>query len=214
MMAGKSNTKMQPTEPTRTDRIVTPKALPKRRVEDIPEPPRARWIAVITIPNRETDANRSIRDARFWTFYPQRIPIVRHARQEQEGKRPVAYLPGYLFVHLMPRQDWTVIEQRPGVARVLTGSDGNPMLLPDKDIASIMSLADSHGVIREPPKPAALRVVFDVGERVKIVEGPFSSFHAVVTDGVDTDGYLGVDADVFRGPTPMRLPAGWVKRVP
>jgi len=211
-MANRKGKRMQAAEMvTPTDRIVVPRALPKRRVEDIPEPPRARWIAVITIPNREIDANRSIRDARFWTFYPQRLVPVRHARTVDH--RAIAYLPGYVFAHMLPRQDWTVLEDKPGVLRVLMGRDGNPVLLPDRDVASLMAIATPDGLIKDPPKPAALRVIFDVGERVKIVEGPFASFHAVVTDGVDTDGYLGVDADVFRGPTPMRLPAGWVKRV-
>lgn len=199
----------------RVNEPVIPKGhlpLPKRRVEDIPEPPRARWIAVITAPNRELDVHRFVRGARFWSFYPQRFPIVRHARQEHEGKNPVAYLPGYVFVQILPRQDWTVIEERPGVIRVLKDAVGNPYLLPDREIAALQSLATDDGLIRKPPKPAALRVIYDRGERVRIVEGPFAGFEAVVTDGVDGEGYLGVEAEVFRQPTPMRLEAGWVKR--
>jgi len=187
--------------------------LPKRRVEDIPEPPRARWIAVIAAPNREIDVNRAIRDERFWTFYPQRLPTIRHARQEGEGKRPIAYLPGYVFVQILPRQDWTIIEDRPHVIRVLKAVDGNPYRLPDREMASLIALAEPDGLIRTPPKPPSLRIIFDPGERVRIMEGPFAGFEAVVTDGVDSDGYLGVEAEVFRQPTPMRLEAGWVKRI-
>lgn len=195
---------------TQTDRIVVPRTLPKRRVEDIPEPPRARWIAVITAPNRERDANLHLRQARFWTFYPQRLVRTTHARKETD--RAVAYLTGYVFAQVLPRQDWTVIEDLPGVACILTAGNGNPVHLHDRDMASLMAIAEPDGLVKSPPKPAALRVIYDPGERVRIVEGPFASFTATVTDGVDTDGYLGVDAEVFSQATPMRLPAGWVKR--
>lgn len=186
--------------------------LPRRRVEDIPEPPRARWIAVITAPNREIDVHRSIRDARLWSFYPHRLPTIRHARQEAEGKRPVAYLPGYVFANILPRQDWTIIEDRPHVIRVLRNDSGNPYLLPDREMAMLVAKADPNGLIRTAPEPPPLRVIFDPGERVRIMEGPFAGFEAVITDGVDNDGYIGVEAEVFRQPTPMRLEAGWVKR--
>lgn len=186
--------------------------LPKRRVEDVPEPPRARWIAVITAPNRELDVHRTVREAKFWTFYPQRFPIVRSGRQERDGKRPVAYLPGYVFAQVMPRQDWTIIEDRPHVVRILKDVDGNPYRLPDREIAALVAMAEPDGLIRKQPKPPALRVIFDPGERVRIMEGPFAGFEAVVLDGVDSEGYLGVEAEVFRQPTPMRLEAGWVKR--
>jgi transcription antitermination factor NusG len=186
--------------------------IPKRRVEDIPEPPRARWIAVVTAPNRELDVHRSIRDAKFWSFYPQRFPTIRHARYERDGKCPVAYLPGYVFVQILPRQDWTIIEAKPHVIRVLRATDGDPYRLPDREIAALIAIAEPDGLIRTRPKPPPLRIVFDPGERVRIMEGPFAGFEAMVTEGVDSDGYLGVEAEVFRQPTPMRLEAGWVKR--
>lgn len=180
----------------------------RRRLGDLPQPQRARWMAVHSNARQEATANFHIREAGFWTFYPVRMVRVRHARQEEDVLRP--YLPRYVFVQIMPRQDWNVINRLPGVSTIVYGTDG-PLLIHDKDMASLISLADPDGLIKEPPKPPGLRIVLDIGDHVRVEEGPFSGFTAIV-EGLDTGGSLSISIDIFGRPTPVTLPIGWVSR--
>lgn len=180
----------------------------RRRLGDLHQPARARWLAVHSNARQEATANFHIREAGFWTFYPVRLVRTRHARKEEDTLRP--YLPRYVFVQIMPGQDWTRINFLPGVSTVVFGRDG-PLLIHDRDMAGLIARADPDGLIKDPPKPAGVRVIFDVGDHVRVDEGPFQGFTARV-DALDSGGMISISIDIFGRPTPVSLPIGWVSR--
>ncbi len=171
-------------------------------------PPRVRWMAIQTVPRQEGLANWHLRDVGFWTFYPVMLKTIKHARQTSEQLRP--YLPGYVFAQCMPHQNWAVAAGARGVQSVVANDDG-PVWVRDHDMVALMALADPDGLVKAPSKPASTRMLLDVGDRVRLDEGPFTGFLAVVDD-IDSDSQITVTIDILGRPTPMTMPAGWVSR--
>lgn len=194
---------------TQTRRIVEPRRIPRRPLAGLPEPKRARWIAVHTGPRMEATANFHLYQAGFWTFFPQELKRVCHARKEEDVLRP--YLPRYVFVHLQLRQDWNAINVLPGVSTVIFGAQG-PLLIADRDMAILVAMADPDGLIHEPEKPPALRIMWEAGTPVRVCQGPFSSFPGTV-EGLDNDGRVRVSVEIFGRPTPVSLATDWVTRL-
>jgi transcription antitermination factor NusG len=183
----------------------------RRKIEDLPDPPRAKWIAVHTEAGQEHTANFHLRQAKFWTFFPVEMRRVRHARRETDVKR--AYLSRYVFVQLLPSQDWNIIQRLPGVSTVAYGSDG-PLVIPDRQMAALLLLARPDGLVTRKPPPAPLRIILDPGDEVRVLDGPFAGCTGTVNEaGVDREGNVHLDLQVFRQPTPTTVPAGWVRKL-
>ena len=90
------------------------------------------------------------------------------------------FFPGYILVKMeMNNQSWHLIQDQPKVTAFL-GSQGKPMPITEKEATRIINQV-AEGVER--PKP---RITFEIGEQVRVADGPFSSFNGFVED-VDED---------------------------
>src|SRR5438046_6326908 len=82
--------------------------------------------------------------------------------------------PGYILVNMiMSDESWYVVRNTPGVTSFV-GSGNKPVPLQEKEISAIQRQSE-----REPPK---IRVDFQIGEAVRVVDGPFTDFHGKVDD--------------------------------
>ncbi|MCP4306586.1 MAG: hypothetical protein GY788_17290 [bacterium] len=187
------------------------KRLALRKVSDLPEPPRAKWHAVHTKARSEELVNLLLRERGWWTFYPQRLTTVTHARKADEVLRP--YLPRYVFLSALPHQDVFDVNELPGVSTVLW-STGGPLVIADRDIAVMQAGADRDGVIRYGPAEETPRIEFEPGTKLRVQQGPFVGFEGEVIAMETSAGaeYVALVLEFLGGPTKASLPVSWVAR--
>jgi transcriptional antiterminator NusG len=113
--------------------------------------------------------------------------------------------PGYILVNMiMSDESWYVVRNTPGVTSFV-GSGNKPVPLQDREIKSIQKQIKA-----EAPK---VRVEYQVGENVRVIDGPFSDFHGKV-DEINADkGKLKVLVNMFGRETPVELDLLQVERL-
>ena len=86
------------------------------------------------------------------------------------------------------------------------GTAGTPVPVPEKEIDKIM------GRIKEGSLVPKTQVSFDVGEQVKVCEGPFASFSGLVEEVDEEKSRLKVSVSIFGRPTPIDLEYNQVEK--
>jgi len=113
--------------------------------------------------------------------------------------------PGYILVKMKMSDDsWYVVRNTPGVTSFV-GSGNKPVPLTEKEVKSIL-----RQMKQEAPK---IRVEFQVGESVRVVDGPFTDFHGKVDEINPEKGKLKVLVNMFGRETPVELDLLQVEKV-
>ena len=86
------------------------------------------------------------------------------------------------------------------------GTAGNPVPVPTKEIDKIM------GRIEEGTLAPANLITFDIGEQVRVCEGPFASFSGLVEEVDEEKSRLKVSVSIFGRPTPIDLEYNQVEK--
>src|ERR1700753_3389528 len=117
------------------------------------------------------------------------------------------FFPGYVLVKMdLPDEAYPLIKNPPKVPGFL-GSGSKPMPVSDKEVARIIG-AIEEGVER--PKPT---IRFEIGETVRVTDGPFQSFSGVVEQVDEERARLRVTVSIFGRATPVELEYGQVEKV-
>jgi len=120
-------------------------------------------------------------------------------RQGQKVTSKRKFFPGYLLVEMeMNDETWHIVSGTPKVSGFL-GSGGKPQPMPPQEVAAIRQQVE-EGIERPRPK-----ILFDVGDAVRVVDGPFASFNGVVEEVMEDKGKLKVSVSIFGRPTPVEL---------
>jgi transcriptional antiterminator NusG len=126
----------------------------------------------------------------------------------KDGKRrhvQKRIFPGYILVKMkMSDESWYVVRNTPGVTSFV-GSGNKPVPLQEKEVKSIL-----RQMKQEAPK---IRVEFQVGESVRVVDGPFTDFHGKVDEINPEKGKLKVLVNMFGRETPVELDLLQVEKV-
>ena len=131
----------------------------------------------------------------------------------KRGKKVQAerkFMPGYVLAKLAMNDDvYHLVKNTPKVTGFL-GSSGRPQPITDAEAARILNTKEEAAVAQ--PK-AKLKVDYDIGDSVKVLEGPFASFNGVVEE-LDFDrGRVKVSVSIFGRATPVELEFEQVERV-
>src|SRR4051812_12126830 len=116
------------------------------------------------------------------------------------------FFPGYVLVKMdLSDEAYHLIKNTPKVTGFL-GSASKPMPVSDKEVARIIG-AIEEGVER--PKPT---IRFEIGEAVRVTDGPFQSFSGTVEQVDEDRARLRVTVSIFGRATPVELEYGQVEK--
>jgi transcriptional antiterminator NusG len=117
------------------------------------------------------------------------------------------FFPGYILVQMEMSDDtWHLIKSTPKVTGFVGGTATKPTPISDKEVQNILDQI-REGV--EKPKP---KVLFEVGEAVRVKEGPFTDFHGNVEEVNYDKSKLRVAVMIFGRSTPVELDFGQVEK--
>jgi transcriptional antiterminator NusG len=117
------------------------------------------------------------------------------------------FFPGYILVQMeMTDETWHLVKSTPKVTGFIGGSAMRPTPVPDKEVEAILNQV-KEGV--EKPKP---KVLFEVGENVRVTEGPFTDFNGTVEEVNYDKSKLRVSVLIFGRATPVELDFGQVEK--
>ena len=86
------------------------------------------------------------------------------------------------------------------------GTTGQPVPVSDKEIDKILGNIKEGSLVPEPS------ITFDIGEQVKVCEGPFASFTGLVEEIDEEKSRLKVSVSIFGRPTPIELEYNQVEK--
>ena len=117
------------------------------------------------------------------------------------------FFPGYVLVEMeMTDESWHLVKNIPKVTGFLGGSAMRPTPISEKEVQTIMDQMQA-GV--EKPRP---KVLFEVGEVVRVKEGPFTDFTGMVEEVNYDKNKIRVAVTIFGRATPVELDFGQVEK--
>ncbi|MCB2263407.1 MAG: transcription termination/antitermination protein NusG [Candidatus Thiosymbion ectosymbiont of Robbea hypermnestra] len=166
-----------------------------------------RWYVIHAYSSFEAQVKRSLeerikRAGMGDLFGPVLVPTeeVVEMRGGQQRKSERKFFPGYVLVKMELTNDtWHLVKGVPRVLGFIGGTGDRPAPIPDKQAEAILHRVQ-EGV--EKPRP---KVLYEPGEVVRVVEGPFADFDGVVEEVDYEKSRLKVSVLIFGRSTPVDL---------
>jgi transcription termination/antitermination protein NusG len=137
------------------------------------------------------------------------IVPVENITEVRKGKKKTGekkIFPGYIFIKMqLDNATWNMVKNIPSVGGFLGGS-GKPVSIPEKEVMRVLKQVEEGAVAKE------VELTFDIGEIVKIVEGPFETFTGVVDEIDNIRKRLKISVSIFGRPTPVDLEFNQVEK--
>lgn len=175
---------------------------------------KARWYVLHVYSGFENKVAQSIREqaeiqGKAEMFEEVLVPTeeVVEVRRGSKVNAERKFFPGYVLLKMvMNDETWHLVKSTPKVTGFL-GGQGKPLPISQKEAERIMQQVQ-EGIDR--PKPS---VVYEIGEQVRVKEGPFASFNGLVEDVDEEKARLKVSVTIFGRSTPVELEYGQVEKL-
>ena len=129
-------------------------------------------------------------------------------RMGQQRKSERKFFPGYVLVQMeLNDQTWHLVKNVPRVLGFIGGSSDKPSPITEKEAMTILNRVE-EGVNK--PKP---KVLFEVGEVVRIIDGPFKEFNGSIEEVNYEKSRLRVSVLIFGRGTPVELEFNQVEKI-
>jgi transcriptional antiterminator NusG len=154
---------------------------------------------------REQAKQRNLEDHFEQVLVPTETVVeVRRGRKVNAERK---FFPGYVLVKMdLTDEVYHLIKNTPKVTGFL-GTDNKPMPISEAEAGRILQQVQ-EGVER--PKPS---ISFEIGENVRVSDGPFASFNGVVEEVDEGRSRVKVAVSIFGRATPVELEFGQVEKV-
>ena len=174
-----------------------------------------RWYVVHAYSGYEKHVMRSLVErvklAGMEEFFGEILVPTEEVVEMRNGQRTITerrFFPGYVLVEMVLDDDtWHLVKHTNKVTGFVGGAGNRPSPISEKEVEKIMAQMQ-EGV--EKPKPKTL---FEVGEMVRVKEGPFTDFNGNVEEVNYDKSRLRVSVTIFGRATPVELEFGQVEKV-
>ncbi len=125
----------------------------------------------------------------------------------QKRRSERKFFPGYVLVQMeMDDETWHLVKETPRVMGFIGGTSDKPAPISDKEAEAILQRIQEG---TEKPRP---KVLFEVGEVVRVIDGPFNDFNGVVEEVNYDKSRLRVAVSIFGRSTPVDLDFSQVEK--
>ncbi|MBX3679985.1 transcription termination/antitermination protein NusG [Cognatazoarcus halotolerans] len=173
-----------------------------------------RWYVVHAYSGFEKSVQRALVErvarAGMEDMFGQILVPVEEVVEMKSGQKSISerkFFPGYVLVEMeMNDETWHLVKSTPKVTGFIGGRANNPTPITEKEVEKIMQQMQ-EGV--EKPRP---KVLFEIGEVVRVKEGPFTDFHGAVEEVNYDKSRIRVSVTIFGRATPVELEFGQVEK--
>ena len=176
--------------------------------------PNVKWYVVGAASGFEERAIETIKDnARkaslshyFFDFQipKQEVVEIRKGKKINSEKK---FFPGYMLIKMIiNNQTWQLVKNSNKVSG-FTGNDHKPIPLPQNEAMKMLKKADDSIEYIAP------KYVYEVGQQVKVIDGPFASFSGMVEEVDEERGKLKISVSIFGRATPVELEYVQVEKI-
>ena len=174
-----------------------------------------RWYVVHAYSGFEKSVQRTleerVRRASMQSKFGRILVPTEEVVEMKSGQKNISerkFYPGYVLVEMeMDDEAWHLVKNTPKVTGFVGGAHGRkPPPLSEKEVNEILHQMQ-EGV--EKPKP---KILFEVGEAVRVKDGPFTDFHGSVEEVNYDKSRLKVSVTIFGRATPVDLEFGQVEK--
>ncbi|HUX63469.1 transcription termination/antitermination protein NusG [Sulfuricella sp.] len=173
-----------------------------------------RWYVVHAYSGYEKSVQRALQErierAGMQDKFGQILVPVEEVVEMKSGQKSISerkFFPGYVLVQMeMDDETWHLVKNTAKVTGFVGGSAQKPTPISEKEVAALMQQIQ-EGV--EKPRP---KVLFEVGEAVRVKEGPFTDFNGMVEDVNYDKSKLRVSVLIFGRSTPVELEFSQVEK--
>lgn len=128
----------------------------------------------------------------------------------RSGKKRISarkFFPGYILVKMeMNKESWYLVKTTPGITGFI-GPGNNPSPLSENEVDNILKRTQET---EAKPSP---KIIFDIGEPIRIAQGPFANFNGSVVEVYPDRGKLKVSVSIFGRATLVELEYWQVEKV-
>ena len=176
------------------------------KVEEKNDNPDAKWYVVGAASGFEEKAVKTIKDnARkaflshfFFDFQVPKHEVVEIKRGKKINSEK-NFFPGYMLIKMiMNNQTWQLVKNSNKISG-FAGNDHKPIPLSQNEAVKMLKKADDSIEYIAP------KYVYEVGQQVKVIDGPFASFNGIVEEVDEERGRLKISVSIFGRSTPVEL---------
>lgn len=174
-----------------------------------------RWYVVHAYSNYENQVKRSleeriVRSGLDQFFGKILVPTeeVVEMRMGQQRKSERKFFPGYVLVQMeLNDETWHLVKEVPRVLGFIGGTSDKPAPITEREAQAILGRVE-EGASKPRPK-----ILFEVGEVIRVVDGPFKDFTGEVEEVNYEKSRLQVSVLIFGRATPVELEFGQVEKI-
>ncbi len=173
-----------------------------------------RWFIVKTTTGQEGKVSKALKDrivnlgkSKFFEdiVVPEETVITNAGGKKRRIKKK--FFPGYILVRMvLNNETWQLVKSTDKIIGFVGGTPNNPLPISDQEASSMINQDDEN--IKK-VKTAGMK--FYEGEKVKVIEGPFSSFIGTIEQV--SDKKVKVNVSIFGRPTPVELEYSQVEKI-
>ena len=172
------------------------------------------WYVVHSYSGYENQVKRSLEDriargrmeSKFGKILVPTEEVV-EMKDGQKRKSDRKFFPGYVLVEMVMDDDsWHLVKDCPKVMGFIGGTSDRPTPISEREVNVILDRIND-GAAKPRPK-----VLFEVGEVVRVIDGPFADFNGVVEEVNYEKSRLRVAVTIFGRSTPVELEFGQVSK--